>query len=200
MWFTLLKRILKNPKKHRNIPQKYIKDGTGSGVNQNPLKIITVILIILLVFDTGFVFEIANDPYSASISLSRNRIDNCAPETAAWFYTILTPEGEAFSARWLSEHRRSPSSIYATYLDVRVHALSLYGMILPSEVSQMFNDTKNVNKNTYIYLTYLNVVKGWGTHKTYQGETIWNISEISPLLTNSMKIYANGDNEIYWSC
>ena len=35
-----LKRILKNPRKHRNIPQKYIKDGTERGVNQNPLKII----------------------------------------------------------------------------------------------------------------------------------------------------------------
>jgi hypothetical protein len=35
---NLLKRILKNPRKHRNIPQKYIKDGTERGVNQNPLK------------------------------------------------------------------------------------------------------------------------------------------------------------------
>jgi putative DNA primase/helicase len=34
----LLKRILKNPPKHRINTQKYIKDGREMGVNQNPLK------------------------------------------------------------------------------------------------------------------------------------------------------------------
>lgn len=34
-----LRRILKNPRKHRNIPPKYIKDGTEIGVNQNSLRI-----------------------------------------------------------------------------------------------------------------------------------------------------------------
>ena len=30
------KSILKNPRKHRDMPQKYIKNGTERGVNQNP--------------------------------------------------------------------------------------------------------------------------------------------------------------------
>jgi hypothetical protein len=33
-----LKRILKNPRKHRDMPPKYIKSGTERGVNQNTLK------------------------------------------------------------------------------------------------------------------------------------------------------------------
>ena len=40
----LLKRILKNPRKHQNMPQKYIMDGTERGVNQNPLKFLPVFL------------------------------------------------------------------------------------------------------------------------------------------------------------
>ena len=33
------KRILKNPRKHRDMPQKYIVNGTERGVNQNPPKL-----------------------------------------------------------------------------------------------------------------------------------------------------------------
>jgi len=31
----ILERILKNPRKHRDIPQKYILNGVERGVNQN---------------------------------------------------------------------------------------------------------------------------------------------------------------------
>ena len=36
---NILQSILKNPRKHRDMPQKCIKNGTEKGVNQNPLKI-----------------------------------------------------------------------------------------------------------------------------------------------------------------
>jgi len=38
-----LEKILKKPRKHRDIPQKYIKKGVEKGVNPNPLEIFLII-------------------------------------------------------------------------------------------------------------------------------------------------------------
>ena len=47
-----LESILKNPRKHRDMPQKYIKNGTERGVNQNPLDYLLNTLIIQTIVPT----------------------------------------------------------------------------------------------------------------------------------------------------
>ncbi len=117
-------------------------------------------------------------------------------------YTAATPEQEVFSARWLSINMESGEKIYATYYDIRIHALTSYGMIPVEDVPRLTSTTKTIPKGAYVYLQYINVVDGIGTafdSPLMPGReySYYSMTEIFHLYQGKNKIYSNGGSEIY---
>ena len=162
---------------------------------ESPLKVLSVFFAIFLVFNSGWVYEVVKD-HPRSISLSQVWIKECgSTKIKASFYTTLTPEQEVFSAKWLYKERTHEEKVYATYNDMRVHALTSYGMIPRSETPILTNATETIEENRYVYLQHLNVIEGIGTD--WDQKTIYNMDEIFYLLDGKGKIYSNGASEVY---
>jgi uncharacterized membrane protein len=158
------------------------------------LKVLSVFFVIFLLFNTGFVYEVAKDN-PGSISWSQESIkENGDANEKACFYSLYHPEQDVFSAKWLSKRRNHEKKVYAIYNDARVHPLESYGMIPTSETPVLTNTTKKIREGSYVYLHYLNVVEGIGTD--WRERSIYNMTEIYPLIENKHKIYSNGGSEI----
>ncbi|OPY55483.1 MAG: hypothetical protein A4E48_00010 [Methanosaeta sp. PtaU1.Bin060] len=162
---------------------------------KNSLKVLSAFLVIFLLFNSGWIYEIAKD-HPNSIALSKKSISECSDiNTIVSFYTTVTPEQEVFSAIWISNKRDYKEKIYATYNDFRVHALTSYGIVPISETPILTNTTNDIDEESYIYLQRLNVIEGVGTD-WYQG-TIYSMNEIYHLFEGKRKIYSNGASVIY---
>jgi uncharacterized membrane protein len=170
-----------------------------------PLKLVSILLAVFLLFNTGFMYEVANDhPYS--ISLSQEEMKRYeSTKVKASFYGFYTPDEDVFSAKWLSKHVEiiRDIKVYATeYGYGQIHALESYGMISSSRVTPLNNSTQEVESGAYIYLQYLNVVDGIGTMTPpplYSGikrEEYFNMLELNPLLEKANKVYSNRGSEI----
>jgi len=173
---------------------------------------ITVILVLFFLFNTSLPFELANSSIGVSIPLAYGHItsgDRATTLTEIIQFRSSSPtEQEVSSAEWLSRFKGEEYRIHATYWQIGVPVLVSYGMIPPDEILHLtpMTTTENI-EGSYIYLGYVNVVLGYGTTKTILGQPdpllgdiyYWHISKITPLLDNSVKVYANGASEIYWS-
>jgi uncharacterized membrane protein len=195
-------RILKTPRKHRDITQKYIENGTERRVNQNtPLNIVYAFFIIFLLFNTGFIFEIAKD-HPHSISLSQESIKKYGDINDKGTFMNLMYEQNVFSARWSSMNMEKDKMIYVTKGNGEgASALVAYGMILMQETDMLTNRTKEIREGNYIYLSHLNVVEGigMGLNPKLGCPTYFNMTDVYPLLKDKDKIYTNGGSEVLWS-
>jgi uncharacterized membrane protein len=174
-----------------------MKEKNGSNIS---LKIVAIILAIFLLINTGFVYELAHDP-PVSISLSSQWIKTSGDDQEiARFYSAYTPVEDIHSARWLYNNGDIDTKIvYATYSDeVRVHALTSYGMIPSSKVWKLEPYTNNVESGSYIYLQYLNVVENIGTTIIPEFEKLktFSMDELDQLMSNASKVYANNGSQI----
>jgi uncharacterized membrane protein len=158
------------------------------------LKVLSVFLVIFLLFNSGWVYEVAKD-HPTSISLSQESIKEYGDaEGKVAFYNSDTQEQDVFGAWWLSKKNDNTSAIYT---DGRGHykVVISYGMLY-GRVRRLSTTTNP--KKGYIYLNYLNVVENllptWGGEKE---EKIYNTTEYPPLEKGN-KIYSNGGSEIYW--
>lgn len=159
------------------------------------LPLISIMLITFLLFQSGFVYEVIGDIPSCG-ALSKYRIK---PLTSmSYVYGEYIHEQDVFSAKWLSQNKAGMSKIYADRQS-NYHVLTSYGMLPPRFQHNwsylLSNTTKNVDKDAYIYLGNLNVIHG--IVKGPKGGQSWNITEISPILSNCNKIYSNGGSDIY---
>ena len=155
------------------------------------LKVLSVFFAISLLYNTGFVYEVA-EGYSGSISLSQESITKYGDtEDKTTFFSIYHEEGDIFGVKWISKNRDNKSKIYAD-LKYKTHILVSYGM-MPNEYK--LTNTTNVREG-YIYMGYPNVHYGM-MYGPYVGE-YWNTTDISTLLYKSSKIYNNGDAQIYY--
>lgn len=156
------------------------------------LRGLSVFLVIFLLFNTGFVYEVAKD-HPVSISLSQESIKRygdakCINSFHAGYY----PEQDIFSVKWISKNRDNMSKIYAD----RHHKILLftsYGMI-PDE--NVLTNTTKVKDSSYIYLGYQNV--RYGLMYGPMLKEYWNLIDISPLLDERSEIYNNGNAKIYY--
>jgi uncharacterized membrane protein len=166
------------------------------------LRILYVFFVILMLFNTGFIFEIANSNPN-SISLSQESLKSHEnPERRARVYTSIMHEQEVFSARWLSMKMKNDEGIYASF-PVGMRALVCYGGIgiLPSQkIYTLTNTTKNVRRG-YIYLSALSVGEDMESYLTPElsRTACFNMSDIYPLLTSKNKIYTNGGSDVLWT-
>jgi uncharacterized membrane protein len=172
--------------------------------------VIGPILALFFLCDSGFAFEVTNNPKLNSFPLSLNSIEDVERhvylEQKIWFRYVCPTEQEVLSAKWLGQLMDKRQTVYATYWDIRVPALIAYGSIPQEQTTAILPPGSNQDiRGGYVYLGYVNVVFGYGVtnnsllpEKTYKIQ-IWDISHISPLLHNSVKVYTNGASEVYWS-
>ena len=165
-----------------------------------PFAAVSIILAVLLLFNSGFAHELARDHRFWGSLIQQSATEYGDAEAKARFYDADMPEEEVHSARWLSERVVDVGRIrvYATYLDsVRVHALESYGMIPAWQVDPLTDSTQMVESGAYVYLKYANVVDGIGTvlMPLKKIET-FDMREIDLLLGKTNKIYASPGSEI----
>ena len=162
---------------------------------RSSLKVLSVFLVIFLLFNTGFVYEVAKDrPWS--IALSQESIKEYGDAKAKnSFYEAYYMAGDIASVKWISKNRDNKLRIYAEYTR-KLLVLNSYGM-MPGDECVVLTNTTKVRDGSYIYLGYPNVHYGL-MYVRHPVPSYWNITDISPLLDGGSVIYNNGDAKIYY--
>jgi uncharacterized membrane protein len=156
------------------------------------LKLVTLILIASFLFSVGFVDHIAGTyPESYSLDVDARKISSIVGIRTS-SYKIYIPDQDVASATWLSQYIGENSIVYADE-DARDFVLLSYGMISLTQSYSLliYPATKQAR---YAYLASVNVKE-----RLVVNPTMANISDISPALDFSNKIYSNGASDIYYS-
>lgn len=176
----------------------FFKKSWDSKTRNKSLNILQLFLLINFLFSCGFVFEIMNDSPS-SISLSKESFQNSKDlQSLGKFYSVYMPEQDVLSSKWLGNKRNISEKIFATpgwgegYI-----ALITYGMI-SSGFEYLNKDTKLIYDGSYIYLHYVNIVKGIALDaNTNLGFPRYaSMKNLYPMLAGKNKIYNNGGSVI----
>lgn len=159
------------------------------------LKMVSIFLFIFLLFNTKFIFAIANDKCT-SISLAQNTINDAKISDKLTFYSQYHPEGEILNAEWLSKNRNTNVAIYS---DIASAYTVLTGYIMPYGLGLNFlaPHTK-ISTSSYIYLGYSNVHYGAIYYPT-ETNSYFNCTDISSILNESNLIYSNNDSCTYYT-
>lgn len=150
---------------------------------------ILVVIISFFLFQTEFVYEIANDE-SWSIPLSRYRME--APQYSSFG---LRDEQDIFCAEWLSG--RMPTTpdvrVYGDYASLSFSLLDSIDRSVVNDFSiEFLSNTSRITDGGIVYLRRVNVI---GQVVIWKG--VRSISDFRPLLDQTDKIYSNGGSELY---
>jgi uncharacterized membrane protein len=142
--------------------------------------LVFVVFIPLFLFQTGFVYEVAQ-VRSYSFALSKYRWSDIQ------LYEYIISAQEVNGAEWLLQYTNTSDIFVYSDAVSRSNVLTSYGMMEKGRVRILMNATRPTS-NEFIYFADTNLVsKGY----------IFNVSEISPLLESQNKIYSNEACEIY---
>ncbi len=165
----------------------------------NSLQVLSVFFVIFLLFNTGWIYEVAEDNPS-SIALSQENIKEYGDANAkACFYGSYVPEQDVFGARWLSKNRDAETKIYADY-SVYGRILQSYGMLPLEYRHQLLITTTEIETGSYIFMSYVNVIYNTFLSVTFGNDrvsSIYNTTDIGGLLKENCKIYSNGGSDMY---
>lgn len=184
---------------------KYISNLLKIWNLKHAIPLLYIIFTIYYLFNIGFLFEILND-HPRSVSISQNKIKKYGniEERGSLYRTIMT-EQDVFSSKWLSKNMNYNKNIYATYgWGDGAAVLHSYGLIPEKNVSirYMLNDkTKNIEKGSYIYLLYVNVIEGirFDNDPNLGRPLYFHMNDVYPIIKEKNKIYTNGGSEILWN-
>jgi uncharacterized membrane protein len=154
---------------------------------------LTIVLVSFFLFRIGLVNHIAGG-YPTSFSLDFGRMKtstNLGVRTE--IFSVSVSEQDLFGATWLAAEVENASLVYADYGRA---ILFDYTDLRPENIGYLVNDTQ-MEPSSYIYLRRLNVVEGLVSTPTPGRPLLFNLSDISLLLTQSNKIYSNGQSETY---
>jgi len=191
---TIFRMILKVLKAFKPISQ---------GLVQDTKAFISIILILFMLFNTGFIYEVTKD-HPNSLPLSQEWANKQDAETKVGFYTNYARESEVVGQKWLLKNKGNSSE--KIYLDLK----SQFSISMVRGITGCTADViiKGLSKGTevpedaYIYLGYTNVVDGVITEqreeKTGFHWDIYNVSEIYPVIEGRNKVYSNGGGDIYY--
>jgi uncharacterized membrane protein len=175
-----------------NMISKVVLRSWNEHHDRSSIKIMFIFFIIYFMFNSGFVYEITKDN-PESISLSQETIKNYGNvELKANFYTSFIPEQDYFSAVWLSMYRNYKMNVNMD-LSRNNNLLVSYGN--QGLYSILSKSTNKIFRGSYIYTGYLNNVDKIMVGPKYK--RYWYLSEISPFLEKSNKIYTNNASVIY---
>ena len=148
------------------------------------LKILSVFFAIFLLFNTGFIFEVAND-VPTSISLNSTKA-----------YPRFN-EQEVLGVKWLHHVKGgNPISIYAdAYRSLLLSSFSFER----GRVRSFPVDIDKIKEDSYVYLGNFNIING-SALITHGGRPIRSSFYInsSTIVNNRNKIYANGGAQVYY--
>lgn len=178
---------------------------------KNPTKIVSLILIILFLFQIGFIGEIINDP--SSIPLSKNSMVNSnINEKINFYYDYNVYEQDMYSAKWFSDKTYNENlTLYIDAITTNVINYDLfkkfniesYSKITPTK-NQVFSISNSFRfrPKSYLYLSYHTVVgQILITNKKLSSYNETQISQLMTKLFNTTevndKIYSNGGSDIY---
>lgn len=166
---------------------------------RSSLKVLSMFFAIFLLFNTGFVYEIAKDhPGSIALSQESVRESKNIEDKARLYNCINVFEQDVYGAKWLSKNRENNKKIYTDC--VGSAPLWSYGMIECEPIIRVTNTTK-IQKEAYTYLSYPNVVEKI-VQVYYAGPQkridLYNTTELFYFLNTTNEIYSNGGSEIYY--
>jgi len=168
---------------------------------KHSLKTLSVFLVIFLLFNTDFIFEVAKD-HPRSISLSQESVGKYGDiGDKGCFYTKMVSTYDVSSSKWISKNMNHYRKIYATLgYGGPMTVLMAYGNISTSKVRSMNNKTAIVT-NSYVYMYYFNVVKKIGAdcNPKLGYPTYFNLTDVYPLLADKSRIYDNGGSRILFA-
>lgn len=151
------------------------------------------IIILFLLFNTGFVHEISGtSPISISLGFNRIRESN-QTRLLTFLYTQYIPGEDYRSARWLSRAMVPNQSVCADY------SSKSYVLLSFARIPLMQGDVLGPGWSpscAYISLSYVNNAKSVGTWGPSFYAQSWPISEANYLVTGENKIYSNGASDI----
>lgn len=166
--------------------------------------LIAIFLTVLFLFNSGFIFELSNDPLPNSVPLSLknfndpNQIENSAGSLYLKIYTVEPSEYDA--GLWLRDHLDS-RRVYTTF----GNKLAINGIMTPYlNVIQLENisDVRNIQSG-YLYINFLNNIMNLQISRPtkYSQEIVDNISADDKLyIDNKMnKIYATTGDSVYYN-
>ena len=174
-----------------------------SWTNENikySLNILSVFLAIFLLFNTGFMYEVAKD-HPGSSSISQESIKQYGDlNDKAGFYGGYIVTQNVFSGKWLATNMKNNEIIYRGDWVQGYPSLTIYGGINEKNIQSFDNTTTEIGHG-FVQLSYLNVVEGVGSswYNPLQRRTAYNFTEVYPLLADKSRIYDNGGSEILWS-
>jgi uncharacterized membrane protein len=172
----LLKRIF------RSFPLSTHKMGT---------ILVCFVLVCYFLSQSGFInYTTKAAPYSPSIDFDRiNTWSDLKLKGQLHVGYIL--EEDYFSACWLSKHASPQSVVYADYASRQSQLLG-YGVLSMQYLS--LSNSIVLSENNIIYLSSLNVKDGVVINEDL---SLFNSSEILPILEEKNLLYANGNGEIW---
>lgn len=161
------------------------------------LKILSLFLILFFLFNTSFIYEVANDhPYSISIGQQAIRSSSDLEDKAKFYGGYIVTQN-VFSGKWLGKNMNSDCLVYRGDSVEGYPSLTIYGGINPHQIHSFDNTTKEISKG-YIQLSYANVVENVGSiwYNPLQKRTEYNFSEVNPIFDFKDKVYSNGGSDI----
>jgi uncharacterized membrane protein len=164
------------------------------------LNVLSVFLVIFLLFNTGFMYEIAKD-HPLAIPISQETIKKYGDiDDKAKFYGGYIMTQNVFSGKWVTTNMRNNEIIYRGDLVQGYPSLTIYGGIDEKNIQGFDNTTTEIGSG-YVQLSYANVVEGVGSswYNPLHKRTAYNFTDVCPLLADKSKIYDNGGSEISWS-
>ncbi len=163
--------------------------------------IIAVLISSFLLFNSGFIFEIINDPSPNSIPLSLGDpigpIESNRSQGLMLLKINTLTTSEVFSAEWLKTKRNITTKVYTSWGGSS--GLSSYGMLYnQSKFIQVDDLSKSING--LYYYNYINKKLGYTVIRfSTTNVTVRQIdrNKTNMILSNTNKVYASSNDEIY---
>jgi uncharacterized membrane protein len=160
---------------------KKLRTPLTSHLAEGSLKIVSVLLAIFLLFNCGFVYQVAKDnPTSTSLN---STVD----------YPRFNDQ-EVYAAKWITDLSEN-SFIYGDAYGRQL----LYEFVADSKVRTFWGTTKEIPSDAYVYLRSLNIRgKVMLSEETYpENYTCIQDSTFYKVLKEKNRIYDNGGAAIY---
>jgi uncharacterized membrane protein len=159
---------------------KALKVRNGGNVAENSLKILSMFLVVFLLFNSGFVYEMTRD-HPTAISLSSD-VD----------YPRFS-DAEVHAAMWMADFSGN-STVYGDAYGKQI----LYEFAF-WRVATFWGETEEMSPDAYVYFRYQNV-KGsimWSEKTFPVNYTDIQNTTFNEVLSKMVKIYDDGDAEVY---
>lgn len=169
-------------------------------VSKPKVKHFNLILLAILVasfflFRSGFA-NYASGGYQTSYPLNYDNIDGLDDlSQKVTIFGVSVTEYDLYSARWLTSKIEMNSSIYGDERGVAI--LYDYTNFSRDNTYLLFNTT-TPETGSYLYFRGFNIMENVVLFNLLSSYPRYDLSDISPLLEQTDKIYSNGESEVYF--